>query len=119
MKKIAKIVAGIMTAVTLAVSASVCASASDTETAYDSQFLSDMGICSINRSVDSIDLTWRSTSNAVDEAWRKVGITSVTCFFSDNSYWLDGREITRKEAFRHAADVLGKEIDRSKYYFLF
>ena len=118
MKKFARIIAAITAATVTAVSASICVSADNTETAYDSQFLSDMGICTIRRDVDHIDLTWKSTSKAVDDAWKKVGITSVTHFFDSNSYWLNGEKISRNEAFRHASDVLGKPINSSKYYYL-
>ena len=44
---------------------------------------------------------WDSDSNAVDEGWKKAGITCITKPLNKNKYFLNGKEISRNEAVNH------------------
>ena len=45
---------------------------------------------------------WDYCSSAVDEGWKRAGVTSVTASFDCNTYFLDGQKIHRAEAYQHA-----------------
>lgn len=77
------------------------------QTVGDKDFLHDMGLASSDSSYPWSE-SWGSLSTAVDDGWKKVGITSVTKFGSaDNLYFLDGKPISRTEAFRTALRAKG------------
>jgi hypothetical protein len=53
----------------------------------------------------------------VEDAWAKVGI-KAKCYDVSvlyNKYYLDGKEITRKQAFAHAQKVLNKYVKDSDW----
>ena len=45
---------------------------------------------------------WDHCSSAVDDGWRKAGVTSVTRFLDSNTYFIDGKEVSRNQAYKHA-----------------
>ena len=45
---------------------------------------------------------WDHCSSAVDAGWKNAGVTSVTRFMDSNTYFIDGKEVSRYEAFKHA-----------------
>ena len=45
---------------------------------------------------------WDYCSKAVDAGWNRAGVTSVTASYSLNTYFMDGQEIHRAEAYHHA-----------------
>ena len=71
------------------------------ETAGDSQILYDHGL--MDNHYDSIPVmfSWKSKSAEVDAGWAKAGITCVTKPFGSNQYFMNGKEISRGEAYDH------------------
>ena len=54
------------------------------------------------------DIGWDPASKAVDKGWSEAGITCVTKYGAgDNQYYLDGKRISRMEAFRHVLKQKG------------
>ena len=48
------------------------------------------------------DVSWGKASDSVDKGWSEAGITCVTKFgCPDNLYFINGKQISRKEAFAH------------------
>ena len=63
---------------------------------------------------------WDKLTTAVEvvDSWKKVGIIIKTQLGGDNMYILNDREISREDAMKHAAVMLGQDpnsIDFSKY----
>lgn len=65
---------------------------------YDSYTLYDAGL--INEKIGLCDaiFDWESSSRKVDDAWAKIGITSVSSVTSENKYYYNGNKITQDEA---------------------
>ena len=113
MKRFTKFIAAILAATAITVSATTkSASASADQTAQDSQFLNTIGYSPDRNGETYTYFHWGEVSKMVDKAWAKAGITSVTSWEGVNRYWLDGKEISRKEAFFYAA---GHPVDLNKY----
>ena len=81
------------------------------DTAYDSRFLYERGLMDDWHGVTATDLHWISYSAAVDEGWRKAGITCVTVrgdneygSIESNRYYLNGQQISRDEAWKFVAE---------------
>ena len=115
MKKITRIMASIVLAATMTVSTGICASANGIETAYDSQFLNDMGLAPDRFGNFHVTFHWSSDSKMVDSAWAKVGVVCTTTSICSNKYVINGKKVSREEAYRYAAAKLGRTIDYSKY----
>ena len=115
MKKFIRIIAAVMAAATIAVTASVSASANLGCTANDSQFLNDIGLCPDRWGCIYTAFHWGEVSKAVDAAWAKAGVTSVTSPDDFNDYYINGEWVDRRMAIQYAADSLGKNIDVKKY----
>lgn len=86
-----------------------------TETAKDSKFLTEIGV--MNDGISEMRLTfgWDSNSAAVDTGWASIGITCVTVPFDTNRYYLNGKQITRKEALNYAMKKTGNYINITDY----
>ena len=71
------------------------------QTAGDSKILYDYGL--INKYYGTIPVMfyWKSKSAEVDSGWAKAGITCVTAPLAGNKYFLNGKEISRGEAYAH------------------
>ena len=74
------------------------------DTAYDSRFLYERGLMDDWHGESHTSLYWESSSAAVDEGWRKAGITCVTCRAVGNRYYLNGQQISRDEAWKFVAE---------------
>ena len=118
MIKFKKIIAAAVATAAMALTTSVCASANAFNTASDSQFLNDVGVCGDRWGAASTAFHWESVSETVDSAWAKAGITSVTKPVLGNAYYIKstGKEVTRSEALEYAAKYLGKNINIDKYF---
>ena len=87
------------------------------DTAYDSRFLYERGLVDDWHGETATDLHWVSYSAAVDEGWRKAGITCVTVHSDlerheyDNRYYLNGQQISRDEAWKFVAAKFPKIRD--------
>lgn len=99
----------------MAVSTGVCASANVNETAYDSQFLNDMGLAPNRYGNLHVTTHWGNDSNMVDKAWGKMGVTCTTNCYKSNSYSINGKKVKRAEAYKYVADKLGKNCNYGKY----
>ncbi len=116
MKKFTKMLTVIIAATAITISAGTkSVSASVGSTSSDSEFLHEIGICSDSSGWTDTIFHWGNVSNKVDKAWAGVGVTSVTNFAGENSYYINGREVTRREAVEYAAEKLGKNVDMNKY----
>ena len=71
------------------------------QTAGDSKILYDYGLMDRHYGTIPVMFYWKSKSAEVDAGWAKAGITCVTKPFGNNQYFLDGREISRGEAYAH------------------
>lgn len=73
----------------------------------DSKFLVDMG--ALASEVGCLDLTihWGSSSDKVDEAWKKLGVRCVSHPASDNVYYVGGKLASRNDAIKAAAAAAG------------
>ena len=88
------------------------------EVASDSQFLRDSGAVPLtgwgNHAVkNNFDLY----SGAVTKAWAKVGITCTASANGNNVYSMDGKEISRWQAFQEVAKQTGFNFKPTKYGF--
>ena len=71
------------------------------QTQGDNDFLAAMGYMQ-GRGSSNFLFSWKENSAAVDSAWSKAGVTSVTKFgCPDNLYFIGGKQVSRKDAFRH------------------
>ena len=70
------------------------------QTAGDSKILYDYGLMDKYYGTIPVMFYWGSKSAEVDAGWSKAGITCVTKPFGSNQYFLNGKEISRKEAYR-------------------
>ena len=68
------------------------------ETKDDAKALYDVGLLGEKLDISNFVWHWISSSAKVDEAWAKVGITSVTKPCGSNLYFYQGRQISRQEA---------------------
>ena len=71
------------------------------ETLCDSKFLYDFGLVSDWHGEFHMTFNWISDSTEIDDGWRKAGIISVTSFVNPNRYILNGKNLTRDEAYKH------------------
>lgn len=78
------------------------------QTSDDSQFLYDYGLVDDWHSQTTMTFHWDSYSKAVDAGWAKAGITSVTSPWVANRYYINGKEISRGEAF----DIVSKKFTK-------
>jgi len=78
------------------------------ETASDSKFLYEYGLVDDWHGDLYVAFHWEKTSSEVDSGWSKSGITCVTKPFGGNDYWLNGKKITRDEAY----DIVKKNFSK-------
>ena len=71
------------------------------QTAGDSKILYDYGLMKKNYGIIPVLFYWLSKSAEVDAGWAKAGITCVTAPLAGNKYFLNGKEISRSEAYAH------------------
>lgn len=71
------------------------------QTAGDSKILYDYGLMDRHYGTIPVMFYWKSKSAEVDAGWSKAGITCVTAPFASNKYFLNGKEISRGEAYDH------------------
>ena len=70
------------------------------ETADDSQALYYVGLMKEQFSFWELLFHWCKDSAKVDKAWARAGITSVTRPASYNSYYYNGKKISRMDALK-------------------
>ncbi|MBR5908614.1 MAG: hypothetical protein IKZ66_01420 [Schwartzia sp.] len=97
----------------------------DKDVQYDSYFLNYMfgnDVCERwpNKPRDYGDNGDEEAYEQVRNGWKKVGIVcECDCSFAGfnvpNKYFIDGKEISRKQAFEHAQKVLGKKVTDSDW----
>ncbi|SDY15009.1 hypothetical protein SAMN02910264_01555 [Ruminococcaceae bacterium YAD3003] len=85
------------------------------ETAKDSQFLTEIGVMNDGISEMRLTFAWDSNSAAVDAGWASIGIVCVTVPFDTNRYYLNGKQIGRKAALNYAMQKTGKYIRITDY----
>ena len=71
------------------------------QTAGDSKILYDYGLMDRHYGTIPVMFYWKSKSAEVDAGWAKAGITCVTAPFGSNKYFLNGKEISRGQAYDH------------------
>ena len=70
------------------------------QTVGDRDFLKSMGYIA---KAGSLVFDWERNAPKVDAGWSKAGVTCVTKFgCPDNLYFINGKQVSRKDAFRHA-----------------
>ena len=77
------------------------------ETARDSEFLFKLGLMDERYGRTYTTFHWGSCSKSVDDGWASIGITCVPNPASSNEYFLDGKSISRGEAYRLAMERTG------------
>ena len=117
MNKIVKVMTTALAAATIAISAgAMSASADSKETASDTQFLNEMGVCPDRWGAWYTEFNWDEVSNWADGSWAKVGVCCVSHWGGMNEYYINGNKVTRPEAYKYAAEKLGKSYDENKYF---
>ena len=71
------------------------------QTSGDSKILYDYGLMDKYFGNIPAMFYWKSKSAEVDAGWAKAGITCVTKPFGNNQYFINGKEISRGEAYDH------------------
>ena len=92
------------------------------ETANDSKFLNvllrDTGYYRCDR-YGRATVVWGSSGISpladVENAWKGLGIKIEFHDRANNKYYLDGKQITRDEAWDHAEKLVGKHLERSDW----
>ena len=116
MKRFTKIMAAVLAAAAITVSAgTINVSATAHQAAKDSQFLNDMGLCPDRWGECYARFHWDEVSQWDDGCWAKVGVCCVSHYWYSNDYYIDGKEVTRYEALEYAAKKLGKSYEWKKY----
>ena len=117
MNKIAKVMTTALAAATIAVSAgAMSASADSKETASDTQFLNEMGVCPDRWGAWYTDFNWEEVSNWADGSWAKAGVCCVSHWWDINDYYIDGKKVSQKQAYDYVSEKLGKTYDVNKYF---
>ena len=117
MNKIAKVMTTVLAAATIAVSAgAMSASADSKETASDTQFLNEMGVCPDRWGAWYTDFHWEEVSNWADGSWAKAGVCCVSHWWDINDYYIDGKKVSQKQAYDYVSEKLGKTYDVNKYF---
>ena len=63
------------------------------------------------------DVSYPEAARSVDDGWSQAGVTCVTKFgCQDNLYFIDGKQVSRKDAFRHVLRKKGYSEDAIKNY---
>ena len=71
------------------------------QTTGDGDFLESHGF--ISGGERDFLFNWEEDSAKVDAGWAKAGVTCVTKYgCPDNLYFINGKQVSRKDAFRHA-----------------
>ena len=93
------------------------AGGSEKEISLDSYFLYHMlGRCCLPWDVHEQDTYVRVGAYAdVRAAWKKLGVDMNIWAEARNEYFIDGKRISRKQAFEHAQKVLGKQVKDSDW----
>jgi len=87
------------------------------QTCGDNDFLQKFGYSHYKGSYP-LNVSWAKASSSVDKGWSEARIICCTSPFIDNKYWVDGREISRKDAFRHVLRQKGfSESEIANYNF--
>ena len=71
------------------------------QTAGDSKILYDYGLMDRHYGTIPVMFYWKSKSAEVDAGWARAGITCVTKPLGNNQYFLNGKEISRGQAYDH------------------
>ncbi len=108
-RKFTKIMAAVLAAAAITVSAGTTSVSAATDgVAIDSLFLTEIGVSSNKWTNLYTAFNWGEVSKDVDAAWARAGVRAVTNPVSSNEYYIDGRKVTREEAYDYAAKKLGK-----------
>ena len=78
------------------------------EIVNDSAHLKDLGLLSDTVGDAYTLFNWDKATKFVEGGWAKVGITCVTSYGSHNSYYYQGREIDRDDAWEIAKKACNK-----------
>lgn len=85
------------------------------QTAADSRFLHDLNGSTDGYSAGSAFFIHSKISREVTAAWSKLGISVDTSWgCPDNKYYLDGKEITRREAINYACKKYNTTLNDMK-----
>ncbi len=85
----------------------------DQETKLDSYFLNYMlgnDVCRRWQGSDGKLYNDTDIFRQVRDAWRKVGVEFVADYSDKNEYYIDGKQVSRRQALEHAQSVLGKKV---------
>ena len=117
MNNFTKVIAAALAAATITISAGTTSvSASTRETACDSQFLNDMGVCPDRWGGLYTEFHWEEVSGTADGAWAKIGVRSVTNYYGKNDYYINGQKVSQSQAYDYAANKLGKTYDKDHFF---
>ena len=85
------------------------------QTIGDDTFLMEFGY--MDKKFREYSFNWVENSAKVDAGWAKAGVTCCTVFGSgDNKYWINGNQVSRKEAFAHVLRQNGYSEDAIANY---
>ena len=75
-----------------------------------------MGACPDRWGEFKTTFSWKSISPMADQAWARMGVRCVSDYWDDNHYYINGREVNRKEAYDYVAQKLGKTYNKDKFF---
>lgn len=84
-------------------------------TSLDSEFLHDIGYGIGPLSNWNLIFHWDSNSAKVDAAWANFGIRCITDPCGENEFYIDGKNVSPREAYLRAAEQAGRTDVFDKY----
>lgn len=78
------------------------------ECALESEFFNDLGYNIQPMGFLHMEFNWEEGSAKVKEAWAHFGVDCHIAKLVKNEYYIDGKKVSRREAFRYAAYKAGK-----------
>ena len=78
------------------------------ECALESEFFNDLGYNIPVMGFLYMEFNWEEGSAKVKEAWAHFGVDCDIAKSRKNAYYIDGKRVSRREAFKHAAYKAGK-----------
>ena len=78
------------------------------ETVIESEFLYELGYGSVTTGVLELWVDWKGETAKVEKGWAKFGVECHSHENARNDFYIDGKKVSRDDAFKYAANKVGK-----------